>query len=124
MSAQNPTDQDPTDQPAPPGRRVTAFEQRLAAVEAAADALGREVRTRRLVVIDDAGQPCIVAEVTGSAVELRLQVGGEPARSDTVSVLVFAVDTPPGLDLAAGAGIQLWRAGCVVAGLAGWTDQL
>lgn len=93
-------------------------------MEAAADALGREVRTRRLVVTDDADQPRIVAEVTGSAVELRLQVGGEPARSDTVSVLLFAVDTPPGLDLAAGAGIQLWRAGCVVAGLTSRTDQL
>ena len=90
----------------PTGRRPTGWR-----VEEAVEALGREVRTRRLVILDGAGAPRITGEVAGGVAELRVEL--EPsAAGATTAVLVFAADgTGGGLGFDPAIGVQLWVGG-------------
>jgi hypothetical protein len=84
---------------------------RLARLEEALEALGREVRTRRLIVLDDARGPRIIGEVADGVAEVRVELGPSPAGASP-SVLVFAADgTGGGLGLDPAVGVQLWADG-------------
>ncbi|MDA8292069.1 MAG: hypothetical protein M0Z33_10395 [Actinomycetota bacterium] len=97
------------------GSRLLA--QRVAALERAATSLERELRTRRLAVVDSDGDERVVAEVVDGHAEVRLSVPGAP-RGQASSVLLFA--TPRGGELGTGVGIQLWGDGDAVLELCAW----
>ena len=85
---------------------------RPAAAEAALVALSQEVRTRRLVVVDDRDRERIVAELVGDDAFLRLELlrpEGEGTTGLVLSVTTGGdVDSPEGAELAAGgAGAEL-----------------
>lgn len=104
------------------GGDAAAVTARLARVEAAVEALGREVRTQRLVVDDGAGAPRVIAEVVDGVAEVRVELGPSPAGSRP-AVLVFAADgTGGGLGLDPAIGVHLWADGDGVVELAASPD--
>jgi hypothetical protein len=104
------------------GGDAAAVTARLARLEEALEALGREVRTRRLVVLDGAGSPRIIAEVADGVAEVRVELGPSPAGARP-AVLVFAADgTVGGLGLDPAVGVQLWADGDGVVELAASPD--
>lgn len=82
--------------------------------------LRQEVRTSRLVVVDEHAQERLVAELVDNVMELRLTLPGSAAGYRT-SLLVFA--TPARPDWSAGLGVQLWANGTVVRELTYWADE-
>jgi hypothetical protein len=85
---------------------------RLARLEGALEALGRELRTQRLVVVDAGGTPRIAAEVVDGVAELRVEVE-RPLGASTTAVLVFAAGRgqPGEAILDPAIGVQLWTDG-------------
>lgn len=79
-----------------------------------------EVRTRRLVVVDDHGDERIVGEVVNGQAELRVQLRSPTGRS--TAVLLYAAPdgdtTPPG----PGLGLQLWAEGGARVEVNLWAD--
>lgn len=105
----------------PPG-----VEERLARLEARAGALTGEVRTHRLVVVDERGNERLVAEVRGSTVELRLTTAGLGDGARPTAVLYVTDDRGPraaALGIGAATGLQLWAEGNAVAELDAWPDD-
>ena len=106
---------DPT-RTAPTGDPAPSVEDRLAALEAVVGT--GEVRTRRLVVTDDAGEQRIVAEVVHGHADLRVQAA-RTARRDGSMVMLSAGADP---DLGPMVGVHLWAEGDQVAGFSAWRD--
>lgn len=92
---------------------------RLDRVEAVLAAITDEVRTRRLVVVDDDDQERITGEVVRGTVELSVDLPGQPPGRRS-SVLVFANPGDEQLGLPPGLGVQLWVAGDAVDEFATW----
>jgi hypothetical protein len=104
------------------GADATAVTTRLARVEEAIESMGREVRTRRLVVHDDTGSPRIIAEVLNGVAELRVELGPSPAGAGP-AVLVFAADGAGGdLGLGPAVGVHVWADGDAVVELGASPD--
>ena len=103
-----------------------AFEERLARLERNQRQLRREIRTRRLVVTDDAGGERLVAEVRGSTMELRLTAGRTIDGSRPAVLLYVTEGRATGstrFDLGPAVGLQLWADGDAVAELDAWPDD-
>lgn len=94
------------------GDGTAALTARVVRLEAALAALGLELRTRRLVVLDSAQRPRITAEVIDGVAELRVELRPSPT-SATPAVLAFAApgDAPGGAGLDPAIGVQLWADG-------------
>lgn len=92
--------------------------QRVAGLEAAVAAMADVVSTRRLVVLDAAGRPRLVAEVTGATVALTLETAGGGAHGPASVVLHAGDDGDTGLGGLV--GLQLWAGGDTVAELDAW----
>lgn len=99
--------------------RAEDLTTRLARVEAALADLTNEIRTRRLVVVDDDGQERITGEVVRGTAELSVDLSGQPSGRRS-SVLVFANPGDEELLLPPGLGIQLWVQGDAVDELGTW----
>ncbi|HXQ18137.1 MAG TPA: hypothetical protein VN781_00755 [Acidimicrobiales bacterium] len=93
------------------GDGIAALTARMARLEAALEALGLELRTRRLVVLDGAQRPRITAEVIDGVAELRVEL--HPSASATAAVLAFAAPggDAEGTGLDPSIGVQLWAGG-------------
>jgi hypothetical protein len=101
--------------------RVARLESHLTEIGHTVRAFENEIRTRHLVIVDDADHPRIVAEVSAEAAELRLElptVSGEQGPE----LLLFAVaGTHPGpVDLGPGIGLQLRAQGRAIFELDAW----
>lgn len=100
---------------------------RLAALERAVGAMGVEVRTRRMVVVDNDGNERIVGEVCHATTELRLDLpGGEPGAHTAVVLFatpVAAEPEPEEIGLGPAIGIQLWAEGDAVTEIDAWLDH-
>jgi hypothetical protein len=105
------TQPDPT--PDPTDTRLTHLESQLRALTA-------EIRTHRLVVEDQAGEPRLTAEVVGSHVELRLLIPGTPPGYSS-SVLIYAAEGSP--EGSPALGLQLWADGDARAGIDAWEQS-
>lgn len=92
---------------------------RLARVEAALAELTKEVRTRRLVVVDDDGQERITGEIVRGTAELSVDLPGQPPGRRS-SVLAFANPGDEELGLPPGLGVQLWLEGDAVDEFGAW----
>lgn len=77
-----------------------------------------EVRTRRLVVVDEAGEEHIVAEVNGGHAEVQLFLAGSVPGHDSMVVLSAGSDPQLGPTV----GVHLWAEGDQLAGFSGWRD--
>jgi hypothetical protein len=101
------------------GRR-RAVRARIGALEAAIEALGAQVCTRRVAVVDRDGIERIVGEVVDGYAELRVEL---PASSSTgpASLLLFA--TPPHAELGDGTGLQIWADGEEILEICAWRDE-
>jgi hypothetical protein len=102
------------------------LEARVTALEGTLLAMAREVRTRRLVVVDDAGVPRLVAEVVEGTAELRLSTA-MARRGRGTAVVLHAGAGPDGEDervqgrgLGALMGLQLWAEGDALVELDAW----
>ena len=111
---------------------------RLAALERSVRAMADEIRTRRLVVVDDRGRARLVTEVVGETAELRLELpngppgdratvpddgdGSHPGESRAAVVLHATPATVDGPDdgLGPAVGIQLWADGDSVVEIDSW----
>ncbi|HUY29964.1 MAG TPA: hypothetical protein VMV02_03085 [Acidimicrobiales bacterium] len=93
---------------------------RLDALEHALDALGHEVRTRRLAVLGPDGAERVVAEVASGHAEVRVAVPGGP-HGRASCVLVFA--TPASAEIGEGVGVQLWGDGDAIVELCAWRSD-
>ena len=82
-----------------------------------------EVRTRRLVVVDDNDRARVVAEVRRDVAGLHVDVPHRPGAGQT-SVLVFAAPVDRLMGFGPGAGLQLWVDGEEVDRLEVWRDEL
>lgn len=91
---------------------------RVDSIESALSRLGREVRTRRLAVLDTEGRERLRAEVTDGVLELQLLVSGKGSGND--GLLLFAV--PAVEEMPPGCGLQLWSGGEIVGELEWWGD--
>lgn len=89
---------------------------RVALLEEALGRLHREIRTKRLAVLDEAGGERIVAEVTDGVAVLHLRLPGESAVGD--GLVLFAARA--GEDLPPASGLQLWGEGEVRRHLEWW----
>ncbi len=113
------------------------MQARLAALERSVRAMADEIRTRRLVVVDDLGRVRLVAEVVGETTELRLELPGAPgdraadaddgaaSRSGAGRAAVVLHATPSTVDgpddgLGPAVGIQLWADGDSVVEIDSW----
>jgi hypothetical protein len=85
---------------------------RVVRLEGTVEALGLELRTRKLVVVDRAGMPRITAEVVDGVAELRVELGSSPGAA-MPAVLVFAAagGMPGGATFDPAIGVQLWADG-------------
>jgi len=90
---------------------------RPAAAEAALVALSQEVRTRRLVVVDDRDRERIVAELVGDDAFLRLELL-RPEGEGTTG-LVLSVTTGGDVD-SPGVGVEFWADGDAIGGIDAW----
>jgi hypothetical protein len=91
---------------------AAAMAGRVARLERALEALGLELRTRKLVVLDSEETPRITAEVVDGVAELRVELASSPAAA-TPAVLVFAAAhrTREGATFDPAIGVQLWADG-------------
>jgi hypothetical protein len=101
------------------------LEARVTALEGAVLAMTREIRTRRLVVIDGSGTPRVVADATGGTAELRLTTTSGRRQGDAAVVLHAGAgpDRPLAgslLGLDGLVGVQLWADGDAIAELDAW----
>jgi hypothetical protein len=103
--------------------RVDRLERRVAEVERSFARLGEEVRTRQLIVVDDADHPRIVGEVFADVAELRLELPGS-ADQPGPELLLFAVASshPAPIELGPAVGMQLRAQGRAVFELDAWPD--
>ena len=92
---------------------------RLARLEERVDRLGRELRTRRLVLLDEQDAERLVAEVTDRVVLLRLLLSGDRPPGD--GLVLFAA--PATEDLPPGCGLQVWQDGELVTFLEWWESD-
>lgn len=136
-----------------PNKRLEILAIRVSAIEGALLAMTQEVRTRRVVVIDESGEERLVGEVVGSTAELRVEVGrGSRAdrSTDRAAVVLHAgidrgtgnSDNGDGVDAGAGEpavgeegrradggglgalmGFQLWAQGDAIVELDAWPDS-
>jgi hypothetical protein len=101
--------------------RVGRLEGHLTEIGRTVGAFENEIRTRRLVIVDDTDHPWIVGEVSAEAAELRLEL---PTLSGTQGpeLLLFALaGTHPGpVDLGPGIGLQLRAHGQAIFELDAW----
>jgi hypothetical protein len=100
---------------------------RLDALERAVGALGAEVRTRRLVVVDDDGNERIVGEVVRATAEFRLELPGGESGTHT-AVVLFASPVAMGIDpdegdLGATIGLHLWAEGDAITEVDAWPGE-
>lgn len=80
-----------------------------------------EIRTRRLVVVDDGGAERIVAEVAGSMAEVRVAL--PDVDGHTGSVQIYAAEHDGQGDLGPMLGLQVWADGNVRAGIDVWPED-
>lgn len=98
--------------PEPAGSEPPAH---LAATEAVLAGLAQEVRTRRLVVVDDRGRERIVAELVGDDAFVRLDLVRREGEG-TTGLVLSATD---GGDTAS-LGVEFWAEGNSVGGFDVW----
>jgi hypothetical protein len=90
------------------GSPSDAVVARLQRMEETVAGLGREVRTRRLVVADRQDDERIVGEVEpGGVAELRLDLPG-CLMGNRTSVLLFSNPGTDAYDLPPGTGVHMW----------------
>lgn len=120
--------------------RVAVLEAAMAAAREAARAVTREevrrerggepepeVRTRRLVVVDDLGRPRIVARVVRGMAEVVVE-GAETGPGERTGVALFATGGPgpkggAGGELGEGLGVQVWVHGDPVVEMEAWQED-
>ena len=104
--------------------RLDRLETRLARVERSLDALGDEVRTRQLIVVDEEDHPRIVGEVFGDVAELRLELPPTAAHPGP-ELLLFAVarSHPAPSDLGPAIGLQLRGGDGALFEIDAWPDD-
>lgn len=90
------------------------LEARISALEAAVERFGREVRTRRLAVLDEEGGERLVAEVSDRVALFHLSFSS----GEDDGLLVFAA--PSGDAFPPGCGVQAWWRGDVARFLEWW----
>jgi len=101
--------------PEPPGSEPPA--SRLAAAETALGRLAQEVRTRRLVVVDDRDRERIVAELDGEDAYFRLDLPRREGEG-TTGLILYA---NTGGDVASPSlGLQFWADGNAIGGFEAW----
>ena len=98
----------------------------MATVQKALGGLGHEVRTGRLVVIDDHGDAVLTAECVGGTTELRVEIPSGSVGRSTAAVL-YAGDPARAqeragvpCELGPAVGLQVWADGDAVAELDAW----
>ena len=92
---------------------------RLAELESKVAQLTDELRTGRLVVLDERERERLVAEVVDGVLELRLELPPAPPGRRS-ALLAF---TSPGCEpFGSGLGLQLWADGELVDELCWWAD--
>ncbi len=103
--------------------RVDRLERRVVEVERSIIRLGHEVRTRQLIVVDEADHPRIVGEVFADVAELRLELPGSGDQPGP-ELLLFAVASshPAPIELGPAVGMQLRAQGRAVFELDAWPD--
>lgn len=102
---------------------IETIAERLAYLEAAMAALSVELRTRRLVVVDDDERDRIVVQVDQAGVAeltMRLPGGAGEERSE---LLAFANPGEAEADISSGIGLQIWRNGNAVVEFSSWIDH-
>jgi len=101
--------------------RVAQLESHLKEVERTVQAFEDEIRTRQLVIVDEADHPRIVGEVSADVAEWRLELPSVDGRQGA-ELLLFAVSrTHPGpVDLGPAIGLQLRAQGRAVFELDAW----
>ncbi|MHB1585274.1 MAG: hypothetical protein ACYC0E_16155 [Acidimicrobiales bacterium] len=102
--------------------RLQALSSRLEHLEEAARYLQMEVRTRRLVIVDDEGRERVVGEVRRDVAELHVDVPRRRGDGHT-SVLLFAAPVDRIMGFGPGIGLQLWVDGEAVERLEVWQDE-
>ncbi len=102
--------------------QLQALVSRVEDLEDADRYLRMEVRTRRLVVIDDNDRARVVAEVRRDVAELHVEVPGRPGEAPT-SVLLFAAPVDRLMGFGPGVGVQRWVHGEEVDRLEVWRDE-
>jgi hypothetical protein len=101
-----------------------ALAERVRRMEEALTGMSREVRTRRLVVVDHQDDERIVGEVgADGTAELRLDLPGRPWGKRT-SVMLFGNPGTELFDLPPGVGIHLWLDGEPVEEFDIWLDDV
>ena len=99
-----------------------ALEDRVQRMEETVAGMGREVRTRRLVIVDHQDDERIVGEVEpGGVAELRLDLPGRPVGNRT-SVLLFSNPGTPVYELPSGTGVHLWLDGDAIKEFDVWLE--
>ncbi len=99
-----------------------ALEARLARLEVAVARQPAELRTRRLLIVDEHDIPRIVGEVhSGGMAELRLDAGGE-SDDNSASVSVFATPGDRPLGAGCGSGLQVWINRNAVDEITAWAE--
>jgi hypothetical protein len=114
---------------APAEVEIQRLGDRLDGIEEQVAALGKELRTRRLVVTAEDGSERLVVELVAGVLELRAELppaasaaaAAPGARSRRSAVLIFA--NPGQADLAGGVGLQVWGGGDLVRDLSWWEDE-
>lgn len=96
------------------------LDARVGALERAVAQLSSELRTRRLVVVDERGRERIVGEAVAGHCELRLDLPGEPEARRSALLLY---SSPERHELGEGVGLQLWAGGDAVWDLAAWRES-
>lgn len=102
--------------------QLRTLTSRVEDLEEAGRCLRTEVRTRRLVVVDDHDRPRVVAEVRRDVAELHVDVPRRPGGGHT-SVLMFAAPVDRLMGFGQGMGVQLWVDGEEVDRLEVWRDE-
>jgi hypothetical protein len=85
------------------------------------DQASDEVRTRRLVIVDDDGTDRIVAEVRRSIAEVRVAL--PDIDGHTGSVQIYAAEHDGKGELGPMLGVQAWADGNVRAGIDVWLEE-
>jgi hypothetical protein len=103
--------------------RVDRLERLVVDIERSIIRMGDEVRTRQLIIVDEADHPRIVGEVFAGVAELRLELSG-PGDQPGPELLLFAVASShqAPLDLGPAVGMQLRAQGRAVFELNAWPD--
>jgi len=101
---------------------IRALTARVRKLERAAEGQRMEVRTERLVVVDDRGNERIVGEVVaGGTAELRMDLPDRPPGLPA-SVMLFTNPGTPVYDLPPGIGVQVWVDGDEVRAFDAWSE--